>query len=128
MAFEDWQTVGRFYGIAPRIVITRPLTIGEVSGWEATAEAVHVPTGRVVASADAMCMDDEEKWRARPKYEWHYVKKSGGTSLEDPGSSELIWEKGANNKNRPKKERVLVGEERVPSFQLRSMAQTERRQ
>jgi len=124
LEFEDWQTVGRFYGIAPRNVLTRPLTLGDVSGWEATAEAVHVPTGRVVSSADAMCMNDEEKWRARPKYELHYVKKSGGTSLDDPGPSELIWEKGAAWKNRPKKERVHVGEEVVPSFQLRSMAQT----
>jgi hypothetical protein len=125
LEFEDWQTVGRFYGIAPRNVATRPLTLGEVSGWEATAEAIHVPTGRIVSSADAMCMNDEEKWRARPKYEWHYVKKSGGTSLEDPGAGELNWEPGGQGKkNRPKKERVLVGEEVVPSFQLRSMAQT----
>jgi hypothetical protein len=124
--YEAWQTVGRFYGIAPRSVVSRYIELGGsgVTGWESTAEAVHVATGRVVSRADAMCCSDEEKWRARPKYEWHYVKKSGGTSLEDPGSSELIWEKGANNKSRPKKERVLVGEEVVPSFQLRSMAQT----
>jgi hypothetical protein len=125
LEFEDWQTVGRFYGIAPRTAGSRPLTLGEVSGWEATAEAIHVPSGRVVATADAMCMTDEEKWRARPKYEWHYVKRSGGTSLDDPGKDELIWEKNQQTgKSRPKKEKVLAGEEAVPMFQLRSMAQT----
>lgn len=124
LEFEDWQTVGRFYGIAPRIVLTRAVEYGEVRGWEASAEAVHVASGRVVSSADAMCLNDEDKWRARSKYEYHYVKKSGGTSAEDPGRDELIWERGRDGKNRPKKERVLVGDEAVPMFQLRSMAQT----
>ena len=124
LVFEDWQTVGRFYGIAPVVVSDQYVTYGEASGWEATAQAVHVPTGRVVSSANAMCLNDEEKWSGRPKYEWHYVKRSGGTSKDDPGKDELIWEKTAQGRNAPKKERVLAGEERVPLFQLRSMAQT----
>lgn len=129
LEYEDWQTVGRFYGIAPRIVTTRFVQYDDygdkaVSGWEATAEAVHVPSQRVVSTAEAMCLNDEEKWSTRPKYALVYVKKSGGYSVEDPGKDELIWEPGPNGKNRPKKERRLVGEERVPLFQLRSMAQT----
>jgi len=124
LEFEDWQTVGRFYGIAPRIVGTCAITVGDFTGWEASAEAVHVPSGRVVSSADAMCMSDEEKWSSRPKYEWVYHKKSGGTSVEDPGRDELIWEDAGNGKRRPKKEKVRVGDEAVPMFQLRSMAQT----
>lgn len=124
LEFEDWQTVGRFYGISPRVTATKYVEFGEVRGWEAFAEAVQVATDRVVSRAESMCLNDEEKWRARPKYEWHYVKKSGGTSLEDPGKDELIWEKGKDGKSRPKKERVLAGEESVPLFQLRSMAQT----
>lgn len=124
LEFEDWQTVGRFYGIAPRIVSTRYVEYGNAQGWEATAEAVHVPTQRVVSSADAMCLNDEEKWSARPKYAYVYHKKSGGTSVEDPGPAELIWEKQGDGKSRPKKERMLIGTEQVPQFQLRSMAQT----
>ena len=125
LTFEDWQTMGRFYGIAPRIVSSKPLTLeGGATGWEAVAEAIHVPTGRVVSSADAMCLNDEEKWSARPKYAWVYHKKSGGTSETDPGKDELIWEKGADGKSRPKKERMQIGVEQVPQFQLRSMAQT----
>lgn len=124
LEFEDWQTVGRFYGIAPRITGTRYVEFGEAKGWEATAEALHVESGKIVSSADAMCLDDEEKWRARPKYAYVYHKRSGGTSVEDPGKDELIWEKGADGKSRPKKERVRVADEPVPLFQLRSMAQT----
>ena len=121
---EDWQTVGRFYGLAEQIIWTRPVTVGDASGWEARAEAVHVGSGRVVASAEAMCLNDEEKWRARPKYAWVYHKRSGGTSVDDPGKDELIWEKSGDGKNRPKKSKELIGEETVPQFQLRSMAQT----
>ncbi len=124
LEFEDWQTVGRFYGIAPRIARTQYVNYGGATGWEATAEAVHVETGKVVSSADSMCLTDEEHWRARPKYEWHYVKKTGGTSAEDPGKDELIWEKGNDGKNRPKKFKVQMTDEAVPLFQLRSMAQT----
>jgi len=125
LTFEDWQTMGRFYGIAPRIVSSKPLTLeGGATGWEAVADAIHVPTGRVVSSADAMCLNDEEKWSARPKYAWVYHKKSGGTSETDPGKDELIWEKGADGRSRPKKERMQIGVEQVPQFQLRSMAQT----
>jgi hypothetical protein len=71
-----------------------------------------------------MCLNDEEKWRSRTKYEWRYAKRSGGTSLEDPGKEELVWEKGTDGKSRPQKVKVIAGEETVPMFQLRSMAQT----
>ena len=123
LEFEDWQTVGRFYGITPRIVSTAPVQFGTVEGWEARAEAYHVPTGRVVASAEAMCLNDEPNWSTRPASSWHYMKKSGGTSEEDPGKDELIWEKGRDGKNRPKKIRIETIQP-VPRFQLRSMAQT----
>lgn len=124
LEFEDWQTVGRFYGISPRIVATKYVEFGDIRGWEAQAQAVQVASERIVSSAEAMCLNDEDKWRTRPKYEWVYVKKSGGTSVEDPGKDELIWEKGKDGKSRPKKERQHVGDEAVPLFQLRSMAQT----
>lgn len=123
LEFEDWQTVGRFYGVSPKITGTKYVEYGDAKGWEASAEAVQVASGNVVSRAEAMCLNDEPKWSARPKYEWHYVKKSGGTSAEDPGGAELIWE-NQGGKNRPKKQRVLVGNEAVPLFQLRSMAQT----
>lgn len=126
LEYEDWQTVGRFYGISPRIPEsgTRYVEYGGAQGWEAFAEAVHVASGRVVSSASAMCLNDEEKWSSRSKYEWQYVKRTGGYSTEDPGRDELIWERQPDGKNRPKKERRLVGEVNVPQFQLRSMAQT----
>lgn len=93
LEFEDWQTLGRFYGVTARVRDTHPLNMGSAQGFEATAEAVRAD-GMVISAADAMCMNDEEKWGMRPKYEW----QDG--------------------------ERVKVGEVQTPFYQLRSMAQT----
>lgn len=124
--FEDWQTVGKFYNLSVKVRETHFVQFGDVMGWEATADVINTLTGQIVSSADAMCLNDEEKWSSKNKYEWHYCLKSGGTSKEDPGPSEIIWEDNPNKpgKKLPKKERVLIGEEKVPQFQLRSMAQT----
>lgn len=119
LEFEDWQTVAKFYGVVARVVETRPVSFGGAQGFEAYAQAVHVATGTVISKADAMCLNDEPKWSRRTKYEYAYVKKSGGHSIENPGRGEIVWENG-----KPKKERIPVGEEQVPLFQLRSMAQT----
>lgn len=125
LEFEDWQTVGKFYGITVKVVSTTPVDFGGVFGFEARAVAIHVPTGREISAADAMCLNDEEKWSSRPKYEWQYVRKSTGKAATgEPPKEEMIWEKGGDGKSRPKKERVLIGEDKVPLFQLRSMAQT----
>ncbi|MGE5747317.1 MAG: hypothetical protein ACM33U_08650 [Solirubrobacterales bacterium] len=125
LEFEDWQTLGRFYGVTVGMESEPELVdIGGTKGFKATAVAMlH---GRVISRATAYCLNDEEKWGRRTKYEWAYVKKSGGYSVEDPGKDELIWEenpKKAGGK-RPKKERIKVGEESVPLFQLASMSQT----
>lgn len=124
--FEDWQTVGRFFNYTAQVRETRFINIGDAIGWEATAEIIDTQTGMVVSKADAMCLNDEEKWSTKNKYEFHYCRKSGGTCKDDPGAGEIVWEDnpGKPGKKRPKKERVLVGQERVPQFQLRSMAQT----
>ena len=125
LEFEDWQTLGRFYGLAVEIESTKPVAFEDVRGWEAAAVVKLVSTGQIVSRAEAMCLNDEEKWRARPKYEWQYVLKDGSMQTEDPGRDQIVWEKRQDGKgSAPKKKRVLVGEEAVPMFQLRSMAQT----
>ncbi len=126
LEFEDWQTIARLYGITAKVRETRFVQFGDVQGFEATADAILVSNGQAISSADAMCLNDEEKWSTRTKYEWSYILKSGGTSIEDPGKDEIIWEDNPDKpgKKRPKKERVMIGEERVPLFQLKSMSQT----
>jgi hypothetical protein len=133
----DWQTVGGFFGCTADLEWTRPIRVendkGEVAtGWEARVAIVRGSDGAILGHGEAMCLNDEEKWSARPKYEWHYKLRSGGTSKEDPGKDEIIWENnpgkfkadGKTPAQRPVRERVQVDDGEVPSFQLRSMAQT----
>jgi hypothetical protein len=97
LEFEDWQTVARFYGATVKVLSTEFIDYGASKGFLARASVIR-QDGQEISAAEAMCMNDEEKWSTRSKYEW-----SG-----------------------PKDNRVKnkVGEEQVPLFQLRSMAQT----
>ncbi len=139
LEFPDWQTVGHFYGVTARVVKTQFVSLDTghndtgtdstfVTGWEASADAIG-PDGQVLSSADGMCMTDEEKWGARNRYEWCYLLKGkdrhddASYVVEDPGTGNMVWEK-QGDKNRPVKKRMLVGSAPVPTFQLRSMAQT----
>ena len=95
LKIEAWSTLAQFYGCTPRVTRTQFVDYGNgVQGFEAYAELVHVATGRVVSTAEAMCLTDEPQWRERAVYEWR------------------------------DNARVAVGQEPVPLFQLRSMAQT----
>ena len=94
LEFEDWQTVARFYAITVKVTRTSLVDFGGVKGYEATAEAIRNSDGMVISSADAMCLNDEEKWSVRAKFE--YVDG----------------------------QRKKIGDIPVPLFQLRSMAQT----
>lgn len=98
LEFEDWQTVGQFYGYAVKTRDAILVEIGGVKGAKAQADLIHLKTGEIVGGAEAYCMRDEENWNTRPKFEWQG--------------------QGDNRKQ------VKVGDEPVPWFQLASMAQT----
>lgn len=128
LEIEDWETVGRFYDCIVSVVpdSTKEVAIGDAIGWEAGAEVVHIYTGRRISYADSMCLNDEPKWSTRPKYEYVYVCKDGTRSVEDPGNDKITWIPNPKKpgKKMPKRERKFMGDEPVPRFQLRSMAQT----
>ena len=69
LTFEDWQTLGRFYGVTAAARTTSPVEDGRARGYEAHAEAILVSTGQVISSADAMCLDDEKMWRDKPLFQ-----------------------------------------------------------
>jgi hypothetical protein len=91
-----WQLLAHFYGVSAKIVDLRPIVdeLTGAAGFEATADALLIASGQVISSGRAMCLNNEDNWNTRPKYEY----RNG--------------------------QRELVGEVRVPSFQLASMAQT----
>ena len=111
----DWQTVAKFYGVTAKVESTKYVTYGEASGFEAAAVALDC-NGRVVSRGEAMCLNDEENWGMRTKYEWREELDSNG---------KMIWEYNeAKGKNLPRRKKVSVGSALTPLFQLRSMAQT----
>jgi hypothetical protein len=71
LEFEDWQTVGRFYGITARVLpdSVRYVEYGDVVGYEATAEAYHAESDRVLSIASSMCLSDELNWRRKPLFQ-----------------------------------------------------------
>lgn len=90
---DHWTLISAFYRCTPKIVGTEAIEYGDARGFLAKAVLVD-QNGREVSAAEAMCLDDEERWDVRPKYEWQ-----GG-------------------------KRVQTGTVPVPANQLRSMAQT----
>lgn len=126
LEFEDWQTLGNFYNMAAKVDSTNFVQYGEAQGFEAKASVIDKNTGATITAAESMCLNDEEKWCSRTKYEYHYALKDGTSSLEDPGSGNIVWEENPSvpGKKRPKKVKVNAGVVAVPLFQLRSMAQT----
>ncbi len=98
LEYEDWQTVGQFYGYTVKTEDAVPVEVFGVPGAKAKAYLIEYHTGLIVGSAEAYCMRDEDKWSTRSKYE---------------------WQDGPHGRRR-----VKVGDEPVPWFQLASMAQT----
>ncbi len=69
LEFEDWQTLGEFYGITAKGVDTRFVEFGSVKGFEARAVAVRVSDGQELSGAEAMCLNDERNWTHKPLYQ-----------------------------------------------------------
>jgi hypothetical protein len=97
LEFEDWQTLGRFYGVTAKVTSSTFVEYGAIKGFSATAVALR-PDGFELGAAEAACLSDEPKWRSRPVYEWRDTDRG--------------------------RQRIPIGEEPVPLFQLKSMAQT----
>jgi hypothetical protein len=93
---EAWETCAHFYGISAKIVEVRPIIdeITGAAGFEAIADALRMSDGQVISSGRGMCLNNEDNWNTRPKYEYEQGK------------------------------RVQTGTVRVPTYQLASMAQT----
>lgn len=73
LQFEDWQTLGRFYGVTAVSRSTKFAEYGSdefsIRGFEAQADALLVSTGQIISSAEAMCLDDESNWSGKPLFQ-----------------------------------------------------------
>ncbi len=68
LEFEDWQTVGRFYGITAKVISTAPVQFGDVHGFDARAVVIRASDGMELSAAEAMCLNDEPNWKNRPLF------------------------------------------------------------
>lgn len=63
LTFEDWQTIGRFYGITVGVAST---TKAE-DGYEARA-VVYNGAATIISAAEGICTRSERKWKDRDEY------------------------------------------------------------
>jgi hypothetical protein len=68
LEFEDWQTVGNFYGLTSKVISTNYIEYGTVRGFEARAVALN-RYGAEVSAADSMCLNDEPNWKNKPLFQ-----------------------------------------------------------
>jgi hypothetical protein len=69
LEFEDWQTVGRFYGYTAGLECEPEyVDVGGVKGFKATSIALD-KDGTVRSRATAYCMADEDRWSKAPIYQ-----------------------------------------------------------
>ncbi|MEY4932956.1 MAG: hypothetical protein RLZZ403_1276 [Pseudomonadota bacterium] len=69
LEYEDWQTIGRFYGYTAGIEHEPEfIELGGAKGFKATAIAID-KMGVIRSRATAYCMDDEDRWQKAPTYQ-----------------------------------------------------------
>jgi hypothetical protein len=75
---EAWLFLAHMFGVTARLESIVPVwdATEQFPGFEATVEAVHMASGRVVGRAAARCMSDEENWGEVPKYVWENDKRT----------------------------------------------------
>lgn len=69
LEFEDWQVLGRFYGITARVDSSTYVEFGDAHGFEAHASAILNPSEQIISAAEALCLDDERNWSGKPLYQ-----------------------------------------------------------
>lgn len=69
LEFEDWQTLGRFYDVTAKVVLTNYTEEFGGRGFEARAVAIDAKTGVELSAAESMCLDSEERWKDRELFQ-----------------------------------------------------------
>lgn len=68
LEFEDWQTVGNFYGLTAKVISTTYIEYGTVRGFEAKAVTLN-RYGVEISAAESMCLNDEPNWKSKPLFQ-----------------------------------------------------------
>lgn len=68
LQFEDWQTVGGFFGSSVATGDAELVEIDGVRGFKAKAHVID-GNGVEVSTAEAYCMKDEDNWKSKPLFQ-----------------------------------------------------------
>jgi len=68
LEFEDWQTLGKFYGVSVKTGEAKFIDIAGTTGAYAKAEVLN-KDGVVVGGAEAYCLKDEPNWAKKPFFQ-----------------------------------------------------------
>jgi len=79
LQFEDWQTVGKFYGATVKVTETKYIEYGTVKGFEAKAVVLN-SAGLEISGAEAMCLDDEKNWKTKPLFQLKSMAQTRASS------------------------------------------------
>ena len=66
---DDWQLIGKFYGVTAKVKEVVPIEIGEASGFRARAVVVRLSDGLEISAAESMCLNDEANWSSKPTFQ-----------------------------------------------------------
>jgi hypothetical protein len=67
--FEDWITLGNYYGIDVRTGDAEPVEVHGIKGAKAKAEVIRIDDGTVIGGAEAYCLADEKNWKNKPFFQ-----------------------------------------------------------
>jgi len=90
LEFEDWQTVGRFYGVTAKVVSTSFVEYGAVQGFEARAVAIR-PDGMEISAAEAMCLNDEPNWKSKPLFQLKSMAQTRASAKALRNVLDWVW-------------------------------------
>lgn len=68
LQYEDWQTIGGFFGCSPATGDAELVQIDGVPGFKAKARVIDA-NGIEVSTAEAYCMKDEYNWKSKPFFQ-----------------------------------------------------------
>jgi len=87
--FEDWITLGNYYGLTVETGDAEPVEIFGAKGFKAKARVIRIEDGVVIGGAEAYCLNNERNWRNKDYFQLASMAqtRAGSKAL----SNELRW-------------------------------------
>ena len=68
LTLEAWELLGKFCNLTATVEWVHPVELWESKGFEARVE-IKDNEGKVVSTAESMCMNDEDTWKGKPMFQ-----------------------------------------------------------